>query len=189
MEIPIMLIIFLLPSIIYLIVMAVRGAPFSEARKNVGWTLCTAKDIMYAAAVFVAVAIIAYVVLKFIPASLLEGASSYSGQPLNARSILAALLKEAFYIALGEEVFFRGFLGSWLFRRLGFRWGNLVQATVFLLPHLLLLTVSPQIWPVFVVQFCAGWGQGWLQYKSGSIIPGWLVHTATNLVSAISFMG
>jgi hypothetical protein len=189
MEIPIMLIIFSLPSIIYVIVRAIRGTPFSESRKNVGWTLCTGKDLLYAAAVFVAVAIIAFVVLKFIPASLLEGASSYAGQPLTVRSILAALMREAFYIALGEEVFFRGFLGSWLFRRLGFRWGNLVQATVFLLPHLLLLAVGPQIWPIFVVQFCAGWAQGWLQYKSGSILPSWLVHTATNLVSAISFMG
>lgn len=189
MEIPIMLIIFSLPSIIYMIVLARRGTPFSEARKNVGWTLCTGKDLLYAAAVFVAVAIIAFIALKFIPAALLEGASSYAGQPLNARSILAALINEAFYIALGEEVFFRGFLGSWLFRRLGFRWGNLVQATMFLLPHLFLLAVGPQIWPVFIIQFCAGWAQGWLRYKSGSILPGWLVHTATNLVSAISFMG
>ncbi|MEJ5309939.1 MAG: CPBP family intramembrane glutamic endopeptidase [Anaerolineae bacterium] len=189
MEIPMMLIVFSLPSLIYLIVQATRGTPFSESRKNVGWTLCTGKDLLYAVAVFVMVAIIAFVVLKFIPASLLESASSYAGQPLTVRSILAALLKEAFYIALGEEIFFRGFLGSWLFRRLGFRWGNLVQATVFLLPHLFLLAVGLQIWPLFIVQFCAGWAQGWLQYKSGSIIPGWLVHTATNVASAISFMG
>lgn len=189
MEIPIMLIVFSLPSIIYMIVRLIRGAPFSEARKNVGWALCTGKDLLYAAAVFVAVAIIGFVVLKFIPVTLLEGASAYSGQPLTVRSILAALIHEAFYIALGEEVFFRGFLGSWLFRRLGFRWGNLVQATVFLLPHLFLLAVGPQIWPVFIVQFCAGWAQGWLQYKSGSILPSWLVHTTTNLASAISFMG
>ncbi|HOU16132.1 MAG TPA: CPBP family intramembrane metalloprotease [Anaerolineae bacterium] len=189
MEIPIMLIIFSLPSIIYIIVQAIRGMPFSESRKNVGWTLCTGKDVLYAAVVFAILAILAFIALKFIPASVLEGASSYAGQPRNVRSILAALIHEAFYIALGEEVFFRGFLGSWLFRRLGFRWGNLVQATVFLLPHLFLLAVSPQIWPVFIIQFCAGWGQGWLQYKSGSIVPSWFVHTATNLVSAISFMG
>ncbi len=184
-----MLIIFALPSLVYIIVLAIRGVPFSESRKNVGWTLCTGKDILYAVAVFVGLALIAFVALKFIPASLLAAASSYSGQSLNFRSILAALLKEAFYIALGEEVFFRGFLGSWLFRRWGFRRGSLVQATLFLLPHLFLLSVGPQIWPVFIVQFCAGWAQGWLQYKSGSIIPAWLVHTATNLMSAISFMG
>jgi membrane protease YdiL (CAAX protease family) len=126
---------------------------------------------------------------KFIPPALLEGGSDYAGKPLTIANILAALFHEAFYIALGEEVFFRGFLGSWLIRRLGFGWGNLAQTAVFMLPHLPLLTLGTQIWPVFIVQFCAGWLQGWLLEKSGSILPGWLVHTATNLTSAISFMG
>jgi len=52
-----------------------------------------------------------------------------------------ALLREAFYVALGEEVFFRGLLGGYLERRFGFMKGNTMQAFVFLLPHLLLLLV------------------------------------------------
>ena len=36
-----------------------------------------------------------------------------------------------------------GLLGGWLFGRLGFGVGNVVQAVIFLLPHLPLLLVSP----------------------------------------------
>jgi membrane protease YdiL (CAAX protease family) len=98
------------------------------------------------------------------------------------------MLREAFYVALGEEMFFRGLLGGWLMRKLGFALGNLVQAAIFLLPHLLLLQLGTAIWPVFIVQFVAGWLQGWLRYRSASILPGWLVHTLSNTSSAFSAM-
>jgi membrane protease YdiL (CAAX protease family) len=188
MEIPVMLIIFSLPSLLYVAIRALRKDPFSESRKNVGWTLCRGSDLVRALVVFAVLALLAFFLLKLIPGRLLDSASIYSGQLRSVESVLAALVNEAFYVALGEEVFFRGFLGSWLFRRIGFRWGNLVQAAVFLLPHLLLLNISAGIWPIFIVQFCAGWLQGWLLYRSHSLLPGWLVHTATNLASAISVM-
>jgi membrane protease YdiL (CAAX protease family) len=188
-EIPGMLIVFSLPSIIYAVVQTIRGIPFSKSRRNLGWTLCKWTDILLAAVAFAILALIAFIVLKFIPQQLFENSSSYSGQTLSIQTFLAALFYEAFYVALGEEIFFRGFIGSWLFRKIGFRWGNLVQATIFLLPHLMVLTISVKFWPVFIIQFSAGWLQGWLLKRSGSILPGWLVHTASNLVSAISVMG
>jgi membrane protease YdiL (CAAX protease family) len=89
---------------------------------------------------------------------------------------------------LYEEILFRGLLAGWLHRRLGFAAGNWVQTLLFLAPHLLLLTVRKAIWPVFIVQVAAGWLQGWLLYRSGSILPGWLLHTASNVASALSAM-
>lgn len=183
-----MLIAFSAPSILYIGILAIRRVPFSESRRNVGWMLCKWSDVLRALGIFVVLALISFFMLKFIPSQLLNSSSQYAGQSLSVRSILAALANEAFYVALGEEIFFRGFLGNWLFRRIGFRLGNLIQATIFLLPHLLLLNISSAIWPVFIVQLCAGWLQGWLLYKSKSIFPGWLVHTASNLASAISIM-
>ncbi|MFC1804111.1 lysostaphin resistance A-like protein, partial [Thermoproteota archaeon] len=95
---------------------------------------------------------------------------------------------EAFYVALGEEIFFRGLLGGWLERRYGFRIGNIVQAVMFLLPHLLLLMVSTSFWLVIVVQFLAGWVMGLLRSRSGSILPGWLAHSFMNAVGALASM-
>jgi len=71
---------------------------------------------------------------------------------------------------------------------MGFTVGNLIQSVVFLLPHLLLLQLGTAIWPVFIVQGAAGWLQGWLRYRSNSILPGWVVHTLSNTASAVSTM-
>lgn len=114
--------------------------------------------------------------------------SAYAGWTLSVTSFLLVWLREAIYVALGEEIFFRGFLGGWLVRRLGFAIGNTVQALVFLLPHLLLLLVSQSLWPIIIVQLIAGWLLGWLWYRSNSILPGWLAHSLTNAFGALAAM-
>jgi membrane protease YdiL (CAAX protease family) len=83
--------------------------------------------------------------------------------------------------ALGEEILFRGLIGGVLFRRFGFVRGNLIQAAVFLVPHLLLLVVDASLWPILPVQFLAGFLLGWLRYKSGSVVPGALTHALANI--------
>ena len=114
--------------------------------------------------------------------------SIYAQWSLSISSVMFAFVREAFYTALGEEVFFRGLLGGWLERRFGFKVGNTVQAVVFLLPHLLLLMVSTSFWLVVIVQFLAGWVLGWLRSRSGSILPGWLAHSLMNAIGALTAM-
>ncbi len=88
-------------------------------------------------------------------------------------------------LMVGEEILFRGLIGGVLIRRLGFWVGNTAQAVVFLLPHALLLAVDPRIWPILPVQFLAGWMLGWLRHRSGSVLPGALVHAAVNLLVGV----
>ncbi|RYY13222.1 MAG: CPBP family intramembrane metalloprotease [Alphaproteobacteria bacterium] len=83
--------------------------------------------------------------------------------------------------AVGEEILFRGLIGGVLFRRLGFMRGNLVQALVLLVPHLLLLLVDPATWPILPVQLLAGLLLGWLRHRSASVLPGAVTHAAANL--------
>ncbi len=90
-------------------------------------------------------------------------------------------------LALAEEMFFRGFVAGLLFRRFGFRTGNIIQALIFLSPHLLLLLVSLRLWPLLPLQLIAGWVLGWLRQRSDSIGPGWLAHALTNLLPALLF--
>jgi len=128
-----------------------------------------------------------------VPSSVLESPmvsiSVYAGWSLSLSSFMFALLREAFYVALGEEFFFRGLLGGYLERRFGFMKGNTIQAFIFLLPHLLLLLVSLSFWVVVVVQFLAGWVLGWLRSRSGSIMPGWIGHSLANALGALVTMG
>ena len=65
---------------------------------------------------------------------------------------------------------------------------GVIQSIIFLLPHLLLLTISMQLWPIVLAQFFAGWIYGWLFYKSESILPGWLAHSLGNAFGAMMFM-
>lgn len=70
-------------------------------------------------------------------------------------------------------------------RRLGFGRGNLLQAVVFLIPHLALLLIDMRLWPLIPVQFAAGWLLGWLRYKTGTSLPGAAVHVLTNIAAGL----
>ncbi|TRX59883.1 CPBP family intramembrane metalloprotease [Corynebacterium hiratae] len=83
--------------------------------------------------------------------------------------------------AIGEEVFFRGFLGGLLLRCCGFWGGNTLQAGLFLLPHLMLLSFDAQLWPILPVQFLCGWILGVVRHRSGSVIECAVLHAAINL--------
>ena len=134
-----------------------------------------------------------WLVLNSIPVEVLENpmvsVSIYDGLSLSLSSLLYVFFREAFYVALGEEIFFRGLLGGYLERRFGFKTGNMMQAFVFLIPHLLLLYVSFSFSIVVFVQFFAGWILGWLRSRSGSIFPSWLSHSLANVLGALLTMG
>jgi len=150
---------------------------------------------LYAAAAGVLVLLVAIAELatRAIPRDVLQNShvntSEIQGLALTPGLVAAVLLQQALLVALGEELFFRGLLGGWLNRRLGFGLGNLLQATIFLGPHLLLLAVSLRVWPILPVQWAAGWLLGWLRYRSDSIVPGWMVHTLMNTIAIVVFGG
>ncbi len=68
---------------------------------------------------------------------------------------------------------------------LGFAIGNVLQALVFLAPHLLLLLVSSSFWPLLPVQLLAGWLLGLLRERSGSIGPPTAAHVAANVLGPL----
>lgn len=190
MEIPFQLVIFSIPSLILIGLLRRKGNTWREAFASVGWQGSKPVYFAWALGVFAVTGGLAWVALQFIPPELMQGEgvniASYAGLPPTLMTFLFLLLREGIYTALGEEIFFRGWLGGWLVRRFGFAVGNTVQAVIFLLPHLLLLTVGIGFWPIFIPQFVAGWLQGWLRHRSGSILPSWFAHTLSNVASAWS---
>jgi len=192
MEIPLQLVILTIPSLIYVIVQRWRGQKWKEAFHRVGWKGCPPLYFAWSLGVFLVLAGVAWLAFRLVSPGVLQNpkisTSYYTGWTKSAGSFLRALLREAIYVALGEEIFFRGLLGGWLMRRLGFVIGNTMQSLLFLLPHLLLFTVSMALWPILLVQWLAGWLQGWLRYRSDSILPGWLVHSLANAFGALSAM-
>lgn len=109
---------------------------------------------------------------------------------LNFYSVLTAFLIAWFKTSLSEEILFRGFLARQLMARYGFVAGNLLQAVIFGVLHLLLfwlLTHAPAIPLIFIFSFSttAGWMIGYLKEKvaGGSILPGWVAHGLGNNIS------
>jgi len=192
-DVPAQLILFSIPSLIYFTSQIRRGEKWRSVLKNLGLNGCNGAFYLAGVGVAVAVGGLMLLVLRMVPSSVLESpmvsVSVYAGWPLSLSSFMYALLREAFYVTLGEEILFRGLLGGYLERRFGFMKGNTVQAFIFLLPHLLLLLVSLSFWAVVVVQFLAGWVMGWLRSRSGSILPSWLTHSLMNVLGALSTMG
>ena len=190
-EIPLQLILFSLPVLVYVFFLHRRGQTWAGAFRRVGFQTCPPVYYAWAVGILVLTGGLAVFVTRTVPAEVLQNpnvsVSQYRGLEFSVGTVFLVLFREAFYTALGEEIFFRGFLGGLLFRRFGFAVGNAMQALLFLLPHLLLLLVSLTLWRLVVVQLLSGWLLGWLRYRSKSILPGWIAHSFLNTLGA--FLG
>lgn len=190
MNLPLQLIIFSLPALIYIAVRKRRGEQWGEIRKQIGWQGCPSRYFLWSLGVLLLTGLLGGLAFQIVPSAILQdpnlNLSAYAGWTLSVGSFLLIWWREAIYVALGEEIFFRGLLGGWLVRRFGFALGNTTQALLFLLPHLLLLLISLRLWPLVGVQLMAGWLLGWLRYRSDSILPGWLVHSLINALGALA---
>jgi membrane protease YdiL (CAAX protease family) len=105
--------------------------------------------------------------------------------------IILAFIKTA----LAEEILFRGFITKKLIRRLDFNIGNLIQACLFGLVHVLLFLNIHGINSLFLIfsfsiSGLGGYLAGYFNEKKGkgSIISGWLMHGFANLISYILFV-
>lgn len=193
MEIPLQTLILGLPVAIVVLLRGVNTRRWGEALTFVGWRGARAADLLLGAAIGLLPAALLLAGSSLIPEQALESPdianTYYASWTPGLAAFALALAREAFYVALGEELFFRGLLGGWLVQRWGFALGNLAQAAIFTLPHLLLLNVSQALWPLLPAQFAAGWLFGWLRHRSGSVLPGWVGHSLANAVGALAFMG
>lgn len=108
---------------------------------------------------------------------------------LSAGLVVILALKALAQTSLSEELLFRGLIGRNLIHRWGFAAGNLVQACLFGLAHLLVLLI-PGVTAgtailVVIAAGIVGWGLGWAnaRFAGGSVLPGWAAHGAGNLAT------
>jgi membrane protease YdiL (CAAX protease family) len=97
-----------------------------------------------------------------------------------------ALLYGVIKTGFAEEFLFRGLIAGSLSRRLPTVWANLIQASIFLVPHLLLLVVMPEMWVILPFVFAGSLFAGWVRIRSDSIIGPWLIHATANITMAMS---
>jgi membrane protease YdiL (CAAX protease family) len=96
-----------------------------------------------------------------------------------------ALLYGVIKTGFAEEFLFRGLIAGSLGRRLPLAWANLLQAAIFLLPHLLLLRTMPELWWLLPVIFVGALVKGWIRIRSGSMLGPWLIHATMNVATCL----
>ena len=126
--------------------------------------------------------------------SILVDPNSVSGRikamGLSGESIAILLMLAWIKTSLSEEIFFRGFVAKRLISVIGYQKGNIIQALIFAIIHVLLFYLITQASVAFLVFifFLSGMA-GYLiviikeKYGNGSIIPGWIAHGSGNMVS------
>ncbi|MGO2995874.1 MAG: lysostaphin resistance A-like protein [Brachybacterium alimentarium] len=174
-------VLYCVPAAVYLVVQRRRADTSSTlARQRLGAVRGSPSAYGWAALLLAPLLLAAWLMIVAIPDDVLAAPGVSIARPTSVGVALGVVLR-----AVGEEVLFRGLLGGVCLRRLGFGRGNLLQAAIFLLPHLPLLLIDVRVWPVIPVQFAAGWLLGWLRHRTGSFMPGALVHAVSNLAAGL----
>lgn len=105
------------------------------------------------------------------------------------QTICVILIWAVVQTSLSEEIFFRGFLCKRLCSRLGERRGNAIHALLFGMIHIPAAAGGGIIPALLIAAFSGGIGYalGWLclQKAKGSIVYGWCMHAAVNILSPV----
>lgn len=114
---------------------------------------------------------------------------SYRQSGWSAQTVLVILVWAVLQTSLSEEIFFRGFLCKRFCSAWGWKVGTTVQALLFGAIHL------PAVWgkgivPALVIVLLTGgigFALGWLSQRraEGSILYGWCIHAAANILSPV----
>jgi membrane protease YdiL (CAAX protease family) len=111
---------------------------------------------------------------------------AFVGLGLGWQAVTLALLYGVVKTGFAEEFLFRGLIAGSLARRMPTAWANVVQALIFLAPHLLVLRIMPEMWWVLPLVLAGALFTGWVRIKSGSILGPTLVHAAANVTICLS---
>ncbi len=104
----------------------------------------------------------------------------------SAQAWTIALSYGVLQTGLTEEFLFRGLLTGALQRRLPLWSANLVQALLFLVPHIVIVAfVGPGLWGILPGVFIGSLILGWERMKSGSILGPWIVHATANVTTCM----
>lgn len=110
----------------------------------------------------------------------------FLGMGWSDATVTAASLYGVVQTGFSEEFLFRGLIAGALGRRMSNLLANLLQATIFLAPHLLIVVAVPELWGLIPLVFAGALFAGWVRLESGSILGPWILHATVNTTMALS---
>ncbi|WP_433746233.1 lysostaphin resistance A-like protein [Paenibacillus amylolyticus] len=93
-------------------------------------------------------------------------------------TIVIGIVSAGFVSPLYEEIFYRGFIYRWLRTRIRMKWAIVVSALIFTLAHFPTINAMP-------VNFISGVVFAWAYERTGSVVPGMIVHGAFNTIAVV----
>lgn len=164
-----------------------HGGSIRETARRAGLQVGDARYIVFSLAFAVCAVLILIVWTPSLEPLIRPGSTQHRfvGLGLGPAAVTMALLHGAVQTAFSEEVLFRGLIAGSLSRRFRLAWANLIQALVFFLPHVAILFVSPELWPILPLVFAAALLLGWVRIRSESILGPWIMHGAGNVTMAL----
>ncbi|WP_339149061.1 MULTISPECIES: type II CAAX endopeptidase family protein [unclassified Sutcliffiella] len=132
--------------------------------------------------VWTVILIVSSILLVVVMEGLGVGVDNHKTESLNAQvtwfTFTIAFLSAAVVSPIYEEIFYRGFLYKWFRGRWGMGAGILVSSLIFTLVHIPTYNTLP-------VNFISGVIFAWTYERSGSIIPGIIVHGVFNGLAVV----
>lgn len=178
-----------LPLLVYYLLQRFRhDRSFDDVLQRTGLVPGESVYILYSLGASVLVVIGVLLFPPSIADSTAEGSAfaEFTGLGLSGTSILMALMYGVIKTGFAEEFLFRGLITGSLARRMPELWANVTQSVIFLLPHLFILVIAPDMWPILPVVFLGALFKGWIRIRSGSIIGPWMIHASANVTMALS---
>lgn len=93
-------------------------------------------------------------------------------------TIVIGIVSAGFVSPLYEEIFYRGFIYRWLRTRIRMKWAIVISALIFTLAHFPTINAMP-------VNFISGVVFAWTYERTGSVVPGMIVHGAFNTIAVV----
>ena len=145
----------------------VRRFPKKYCGPIVGWTL-----------VLIIVSIILVLLMSLVGVGTENSKTESIQSHLTPLNFLIAFVSASIISPIYEEIFYRGFLYRWFRGRYGIMTGMIVSSFIFMIVHIPTYNVLP-------ATFASGLVFSWTYEKTGSVIPGIIIHATFNTIALV----
>jgi len=129
--------------------------------------------------------ILMYIVLKVVNGGMTAELLAKEREAMSVPMLLLCILIVGLRSGIGEEIFFRGVVAGHLFEKMKFGTANILQALIFMLPHIVTFFKLPGLESglLIVNAFVFGLAAGKIMQRSESIVPTIIYHGVVNIIA------
>lgn len=144
-----------------------KGFPARDGWRIVVWTL-----------VLIVLSLMALYLTSFFGNTVDNSKTESLKQNVTLFTIIIGIVSAGIVSPIYEEIFYRGFIYRWLRTRIPMKWAIVISALIFTLAHFPTMNAMP-------VNFISGVVFAWTYERTGSVVPGMIVHGVFNTIAVL----